>query len=98
MAWLPCMLVLVSIIVLSAKVCGYTCATASAGTSDISGYMSSLPDCARCYLDQQMDYDDIISIAHHMLRWEEKLCSGLGLTEVDIHDIPKIKSTPELQR
>ena len=67
--------------------------------------MWSLPASARPLLEQQLDWDhqgvdkDLIEIAHHMLGWEEKLCSHLGLTEVDVHDIEKIHSgNPELQR
>ena len=38
-------------------------------------------------------------IAHHMLDWEEKLRSHLGLTEVDVHDIKAVHgSNPGLQR
>ena len=37
--------------------------------------------------------------AHHMLDWEEKLRSHLGLTEVDVHDIKAVHgSNPGLQR
>ena len=56
-------------------------------------------------LEQQLDWDnegvdkDLIEIAYHMLNWEEKLCSHLGLTEVDRHDIKVIyPGKPELQR
>ena len=53
--------------------------------------MSSLVASANVHplLEQQLDWDhegvdkDLI----HMLNWEEKLCSHLGLTEVDRHDI-----------
>ena len=62
--------------------------------------MSSLVASANVHplLEQQLDWDhegvdkDLI----HMLNWEEKLCSHLGLTEVDRHDIYPGK--PELQR
>ena len=68
--------------------------------------MESLPASAHSLLDKQLDWNhegedrDLISIAHHMLDWEEKLCVHLGLTEVDVHDIKKIHSSnePELQR
>ena len=66
--------------------------------------MWSLPASARPLLEQLLDWDnetekDLIEIAHHMLDWEEKLCSCLGLTEVDVHDIRVIyHGRPELQR
>ena len=67
--------------------------------------MWSLPASARPLLEQQLDCDnegvdkDLIEIAHHMLDWEEKLCSHLGLTLVDVHDIREIHPrNPELQR
>jgi hypothetical protein len=42
---------------------------------------------------------DLNGIAHHMLDWEEKLCTHLGLTAVDTHDIKaKHPNNPELQR
>ena len=67
---------------------------------DFSAYVSSLPPHARPHLEVQLDWDqDIVEIAHHMLGWEEKLCSHLGLTEVDVHDIKAVHgSKPELQR
>ena len=38
-------------------------------------------------------------ICPHMLDWEEKLCTHLGLTAVDIHDIKaRHQNNPELQR
>ena len=65
----------------------------------------SLPTSARPLLEQQLDWDhegvdrDLIGIAHHMLDWEEKLCSHLGLTVVDVHDIKEKNSgKPEFQR
>jgi hypothetical protein len=66
--------------------------------------VSSLPDSAHRHLDQLLDWDnqidkDLTEIAHHMLEWEEKLCTHLGLTAVDAHDIKaKYSSNPELQR
>ena len=69
--------------------------------------MSSLVASANAcpLLEQLLDWDhegvdkDLIEIAHHMLNWEEKLCSHLGLTEVDKHDIKEIYTgKPELQR
>ena len=66
---------------------------------------TSLPAGAISHLDQVLDRSndgverDLIEIAHHMLDWEEKLCSPLGLTEVDVRDIKEIYSgNPELQR
>ena len=62
-------------------------------------YASSLPASALPHLEQQLDWNDLIEIAHHMLDWEEKLCTHLGLTAVDIHDIKaKHQNNPELQR
>ena len=48
----------------------------------------------------RLDWDSNLNkIAHHMLKWEEKLCSPLGLTEIDVHDIKEIHpNKPELQR
>lgn len=66
---------------------------------DFSAYVSSLPANSRPHLEQQLDWGHLIKIAHHMLDWEEKLCSYLGLTEEDIHDVKAIHSNnPELQR
>ena len=62
-------------------------------------HASSLPASALPHLEQQLDWNDLIEIAHHMLDWEEKLCTHLGLTAVDIHDIKaKHQNNPELQR
>ena len=68
-------------------------------------YMSSLPANVQPLLKKQLDWDnngvdrDLIEIAHHMLHWEEKLCSHLRLTAVDVHDIKaKHPNNPELQR
>jgi hypothetical protein len=42
---------------------------------------------------------DLSEIADHMLDWEEKLPTHLGLTPIDIHDIKEIYSNrPVLQR
>ena len=65
----------------------------------IPAYASSLPAGALPHLEQQLDWNDLIEIAHHMLDWEEKLCTHLRLTAVDIHDIKaKHQNNPELQR
>ena len=71
---------------------------------DLSSYVWSLPASARPLLEQQLDWDhegvdkDLTEIAHHMLDWEEKFCSHLGLTGVDVHDIKELYSgKPELQ-
>jgi hypothetical protein len=60
---------------------------------------------AHPHLDKQLDWDqegvdrDLIEIAHCMLNWEEKLCTDLGLTVEDAHDIKaKHQNNPELQR
>ena len=70
-----------------------------------SSHVSSLPVGARPHLELQLDWGnegvdkDLIEIAYHMLDWEEKLCSHMGLTEVDVHDIKAIhRDNPELQR
>ena len=70
-----------------------------------SAYVCSLSPAARPNLELLLDWGhdgvdrDLIEIAHHMLHWEEKLCSHLGLTAVDIHDIKAIHhNKPELQR
>lgn len=66
---------------------------------------NSFPPGEISHIDQVLDWDnegvgsDLDKIAHDMLDWEEKLCSCLGLTEVDAHDIKEIYSgNPELQR
>ena len=67
---------------------------------DLSGYLSSLSDRARSHLNDPVDWNnDLIVIAHPMLDWEERLCTHLGLTDVDVHDIKaKHQNNPELQR
>ena len=61
--------------------------------------MSSLPASARPHLELQLDWVALCEIAHHMLDWEERLCTHLGLTEVDIHDIKAMPiGNPSLQR
>ena len=72
---------------------------------DFSSYVWSLPASVRPLLEQQLDWDneterDLIEIAYHILDWEEKLCSRLGLTVVDVHDIKHnlLLANPELQR
>ena len=64
-----------------------------------------LPASARPLLKKKLDWDnegvdrDLIEIAYHMLDWEERLCSHLGLTEVDVHDIKEMNpGRPALQR
>ena len=58
--------------------------------ADISDCLSSVS--GNCHLDKKLDWDnqvdkDLIAIAHHMLKWEERLSADLELTDVDIHDI-----------
>ncbi len=71
--------------------------------SEFKEYVSSLPLNARHHLDLELDLGnggvdmDLSIIADHMIMWEEKLSTLLGLTEVDIHDIKSIPS-PVLQR
>ena len=67
---------------------------------DLSGYLSSLSDRARSHLNDPVDWNnDLIVIAHPMLDWEERLCTHLGLTDVDVHDIKaKHQNNPKLQR
>ena len=73
---------------------------------DFAAYVSSLPANAHPHLELQLDHDhggvdkDLFEIAKHMLGWEEKLHTHLGLTQVDVHDIiyKAINSTPLLQR
>ena len=63
--------------------------------------METLPASARPYLELQLDWVDLCEIAHvhHMLDWEERLCTHLGLTEVDVHDIKAMHfGNPPLQR
>ena len=66
--------------------------------------MSSLSANARSHLELKLDYDhdgvdkDLYEIAEHMLGWEEKLHTHLGLTEANVHDIKAVCSTPSLQR
>ena len=73
--------------------------------ADFSAYVSSLPAPAIPHLHKVLDSDhegverDLHAIAHHMLGWEEKLCTPLGLTAVDVHDIKEEHpAKPELQR
>ena len=72
--------------------------------SDVSSYLSSLPACARPHLELQLDWGhegvdkDLSEIADHMLDWEEKLSTHLGLTTTDIHDITKGIQNLALQR
>ena len=67
-------------------------------------YLSSLPPHAHVHLDQPLDYDnkgvvDLIKIADHMIKWEEKLAAGLQLTDTDIYVIKKdYHDQPVLQR
>ena len=72
---------------------------------DSTTYVSSLPVNARPHLELQLDHDnggvdkDLYEIAEHMLGWEEKLHTHLGLTRVNVHDIIKANTTnPLLQR
>ena len=66
--------------------------------------MSSLPASALAYLDQQLDWDHegvdqhLNLIADHMIDWETKLSTSLGLTEVHIHDLKAENSKPVLLR
>ena len=68
-------------------------------------YVSFLPACARPHLELELDWGyegvekDLSEIADHMLDWEEKLSTHLGLTNVDIHDIKgTYKNVLPLQR
>jgi len=60
---------------------------------DVASYLSSLPPAARPHLELQLDSGhggvekDLCQIADHMLDWEEKLSTHLGLTPVDISDV-----------
>ena len=71
---------------------------------DFAAYVSSLPANARPHLRLQLDHDhggvdkDLCEIAEHMLGWEEKLHTHLGLTHVNVHDIKASYSNPLLQR
>ena len=67
--------------------------------------MSTLPASACPHLELQLDWGhgcveiDLCEIAHHMLDWEEKLSTHLGLTLVDIHEIKAIHiGNPPLQK
>ena len=66
--------------------------------------MSSLSPAARPHLELQLDCDhegvetDLYEIADHMIKWEKKLSSLLGLTEVDMHDIKEGIHSLVLQR
>ena len=78
---------------------------ALSGTANFLTYVASLPESARHYLNQALDFDnngvdkDLNEIAHHMLHWEEELSSYFELTVVDIHDIKAENSDkPKLQR
>ncbi len=72
---------------------------------DFQSYVSSLPASAHPYLERELDWGhggvetDLSTIADHMLNWEEKLSTQLGLTPVDIHDIKETyRDKPVLQR
>ena len=61
--------------------------------------------CVLQLLEQQLDWDhggvdvDLNEIADHMLDWEERLSTHLGLTHIDISDIKEIHLyQPPLQR
>ena len=62
--------------------------------------MSSLSASAQSHLDELVDWNaDLNNIAHPMLDWEERLCTHLGLTVEDVHDIKvKHQNNPALQR
>ena len=66
--------------------------------------MATLPASARPHLELQLDWGhggvetDLCEIAHVMLDWKVKLSTHLDLTEVDVHDIMRGISNPELQR
>ena len=67
--------------------------------------METLPASARPNLELQLDWGhggmetDLCEIADHMLDWEERLWTHLGLTEVDVHDIKAMHfGNPLLQR
>ena len=67
-------------------------------------YLSALPVYVFPYLDKTLDWDneletDLIAIAKHLVRWEERLVSPFRLTPADIHDINATNQKyPELQR
>ena len=66
---------------------------------NLQEYLSTLPAGARPHLERPVEWEDIVDIAHHMLNWEERLCTHLGLTQVDVHDIKDSnKDNPPLQR
>lgn len=67
--------------------------------------MSSLPPPARPHLEYILDWGhdgvqrDLCEIADHMLDWEEKLSTHLGLADIDISDIKEENfKKPKLQR
>ncbi len=72
--------------------------------TDFLSCVSSLPACARPHLELQLDWGhdgvetDLYAIADHMIKWEEKLASPLGLTDVDIYDITEGIRSLVLQR
>ena len=68
-------------------------------------YVWTIPPSIRPHLERHLDWGhggvetDLCEIAHHMLDWEERLCTHLGLTEVDVHDIKAVHfGNPPLQR
>ena len=60
---------------------------------DFQSYKSSLPASALQYLERTLDWDhegvdiDLNEVADHMLDWEERLSTLLGMTPIEIHDI-----------
>ena len=62
-------------------------------------YVAILPNRAHPHLKCQLGWVDLCEIARHMLDWEERLCTHLGLTEVDVHGIKAMHfDNPPLQR
>ena len=59
--------------------------------------LSVLPEAVFPYLDQTLEWADIVKIAEDMVDWEEHLVLPLELSEVDVNDI-KYDRKPELQR
>ena len=83
-------------------VCTYVYMTIDPGEPQVN---TALPASIRPHLEKLLDWDhdgidtDLNEIAQHMLDWDEKLSSHLGLTAVDVHDIKAMhRNNPELQR
>ena len=70
----------------------------------IKKYESVIHFSVHQYLDNELDWDsrgvddDLSEIARYIPDWKDNLAEKMGLTKVEIHDIPLEYSTEQLQR